>query len=343
MAEITLTPEQEARAKQAFAERSFDPEEYCRNLCPEIPPEIQVELAEQELRAADPALIGTPVESRDLETLAEKRSRANDVAEEFCFLDPLDYVNQEETSKGRLLTPLEFWHKLKYECHLDCYFSLADESMIAKELNPRDVALAYRKIGENPENLHNMDRWRAAIAEIRQEESRRQPLCNYERFALQVCRKPDHPEYVTWLPGCTLREYALVKFDSHGVPDFYIPGWRDGLIALIRKRMLTERLAHKVFGEAVGPRSRRYKMILANLRNRPYHDEDDATSVDVSAAATEPAPALARPADDLPTAEDLDAVAEEEAIKAKFERCSECNWAYGEHRPDCSRINSGGA
>lgn len=333
MPEIVLTPEQEARSKQAFAERSFDPEEYCRNLCPEIPPEIQVEIAEQELRTADPALIGTPVESRDLDTLAEKKSRANEVAEEFCFLDPLDYVNQEETSKGRLLSPLEFWRKLKFECHLDCYFSLADESMIAKELNPRDVALAYRKIGQNPENLYDATRWNDAIAEIRQEESRRQPMCNYQRFALQVCRQPDHPEYVTWLPGCTLREYALVKFDAHGVPDFYIPGWRDALLALIRRQMITEKLARKVFGEAVGPRSRRYNMILANLRNRPYRDDEGSEPTVIGAAA---------PANGLPSEADLDAVAEEEAIKSKFERCPECNWAYGEHRPDCSKNSISG-
>lgn len=326
-----LTPEQEQRAQQAFAERSFDPEEYARNLCPELTPEQQVIVAEAELRSADPSVTRVERDAQDAETLAAWKQRTGEMAEEFCFLDPADYAD-EEARTGRVLTPLEFWHKLKFECGLECWFSLADAAVIAKELNPRDVALAYRKIGSNPENIYNVERWRDAIAEIKQEESLRQPLCNVERFALQVCRKPGIPEYVCWLPGAHLREYALVKFDEHGVPDFHIPGWRDALLSLIRKHLLTEKSAHAVFGEPTGPASRRYKMILAGLRNRPYVDDESESPAAVRVEESN--------GNGLPSAEDLDRVAEEEEVKQKLARCSECGWAYGEHRPDCSNHSS---
>lgn len=318
-----LTPEQERLAQKAFAERVFDPEQYMRDLAgPDIPPEIQVELAEQELRAADPAAARVERSTEDQDTLDEKKAKADEVAEEFCFLDPADFAD-EQAAIGRPLTPLQLWHKLSDKgtgCGLECWFSQASEAQIAKELNPRDVALAVRKIGMDRRNLYDMERWRSALAEVRQEEAKRQPLCNYERFGLQVCRTPGVPEYVTWVPGCTLREYSLCKFDSHGVPDFYIPGWRDALLGLIRKRFLTEETCDRVFGRAVGPRSRRWHMILKGLRERPWKDDDGEEPVQT---AVDSAPVQAEPETPEP--------------EAPSPACPECTWRYGCHQRTCSQ------
>jgi hypothetical protein len=327
MSDLQLTPEQEKQAQQAFAERRFDPEQYMRDILgPEAPPEVQVAIAEEDLRAMDPAAGRVERSAEDQDTLDQKRAQAQELAEEFCFLDPADFAD-EQAAAGRPLTPLEFWHKLKFGCGLECWFSLADEAQIAKELNPRDVALAVRKIGMDRRNLYDMERWRAAIGEVRQEEARRQPLCNYERFGLQVCRQPGVPEYVTWLPGCTLREYSLVKFDSHGVPDFYIPGWRDGLLALIRKQLLTQAKADEVFGEAVGPRSRRWHMILKGLRERPWVDEgENVPTTETPSHGEEPVLQASAPPQ----------IKDEDHPAAAYAPCPECSWRYGVHQRTCS-------
>lgn len=265
MSEIKLTPDQEARAKQAFAERRFDPESYQQEIMgPEVAPELQVRVAEATIAALDgPA----PSAAEDLESLARQKQRNDALAREFCFLDPEDYADAAART-GKTMTVAKLLDTLRLECKLTCWFSLASEAMIGKELNARDVALAYRKIGQNPENIYDPGRWRDAIAEIRQEEADRQPMYNYERLGLQVVRAgATEPTYVCWLPGALLREYALVKFDAYGVPDFQIPGWRDAVIALIRHRFITQEMATEVFGEATGPASRRYNMILNGLRN----------------------------------------------------------------------------
>ena len=265
MASPPLTPEQEKRAREAFDQRRFDPESYEKELCPELPPAAQVALAELELMRADPSLLRVQRDAKDAETLAAQREKNEDLAAEFAFLDPADYAD-EAARRGRVLKPAELLRMLQEGCGLTCWFALADAAMIEKQLNPRDVALAYRKIGNNPENLHNPERWSAAIAEIRQEEAGRQPMVNFERFGLWVVR--GEPEYVTWIPGCWLREFTLVKFDQYGVPDWHIPGWRDVVLALVRGQFITEEKADAVFGKAVGPAARRYNMILAGLRNR---------------------------------------------------------------------------
>lgn len=311
MPEIQLTPEQDQRTREAFARRRFDPEEAGRDIAgPEMPPEVQVAIAEAKLRDR-----ATP-EQQSLETLAEQREQNERASAEFAFLDPADYVDQEHTSVGRVLTPQQFLEKLQYGCALSCWFSLGSRAMIAKELDPRDVALAYKKIGANPENLHDGKRWIDAIAEIRQEESQRQTLHgNFEIFQLQVSRSPgSEPERVCWLPGCHLREYAIVKFDAHGVPEWYIPGWRDALIALVRGRFTSEHDLDRVFGEAMGPRSRRYKMIMKGLREQPEHMVEQAAPVEIGGETS---------------VERLTGIA-----------CAECQRKGGLHWPTCSEYEA---
>lgn len=63
-------------------------------------------------------------------------------------------------------------------------------------------------------------------------------------------------------------EYSTFYFDSHGLPtsEMY-RGWRTVLLRLITGGFIKERDAHKVFGEATGPESKRYKEQLKFYRN----------------------------------------------------------------------------
>jgi hypothetical protein len=265
---MKLTPEQQRQA--VFARRKFDPESYEKEILgPEPSPTLQVAIA-----AGDLAEIDNPSQptQQSLEMLDYWKAKADKAAEEFAFLDPEDYAD-EKARRGRVLTPQEFLTILRDKCGLECWFSLGSEALVAKELNPRDVALAKLKIGDNPENLYNVQRWRDAIAEVRQEEAKKVPMRDYELFALQICRSPGKPEYACWLPGCHLREYDLVQFDSHKVPTQVIRGWRTALIEIVRKRFLTEAEVTAAFGEATGHVAKRYLMIMQGLRSTP--DEGD--------------------------------------------------------------------
>lgn len=329
MSDIQLTPEQEKRARESFDKRVFDPDEYARSLCPEISPEMTVAIAEDTLRAMDPRLKGEAPDPQDVDTLAEKKQKALEAAEEFWFLDPADYAD-EQARIGTPLTPLQLWHKLTTECHMKVWYSMADPAMIAKELNPRDVALAYRKIGTNPANLHDLKRWRDAVAEIKQEESQRQPMYTCARFGLWSGDRiekedPDQPKraipstYITWIPGATLREFSIVRFDSHGTPDFFIPGWRDVLLAIVRKKLRTQDELEAVFGKTEAKAARRYNMIMHGLRNAPI-DEDPIENVEIGQIH-----------------DGHTAMAEPEGRPIST-RCSECFWGYGEHQETCSKF-----
>lgn len=77
------------------------------------------------------------------------------------------------------------------------------------------------------------------------------------------------PEVACWVQNGWMPEYTVMGFDEHGVPlaEKY-RGWRTVLLQLILKGLLTERLAHKVFGEPNLPCAERYKSILHGWRHR---------------------------------------------------------------------------
>jgi hypothetical protein len=315
----STTPDLEAARKKAFDNRRFDPESYAKEIDPELPPIVQVAIAGGEL-----AEIENPTEptSEAQEELARQKAESDRLAAEFCFLDPKDYED-EEARRGRVLKPGELLDLVIKATGKQCWFSMASEAMMRKELSPRDVALAKLKIGENPENLRNPERWLAAIEEVRQEERNLVPLHSYKLFALQICRQEGKPEYCCWLPACWLREYDLVRFDSHGVPEQQVRGWRTVLIEVIRKQFATEEAVTRVFGEATGPASRRYNMVLQGLRNR--REEDTAASYEPRAASD--------PAADAALAEAQSSEPEADTS------CQECHRRVG-HFVFCSKFNS---
>lgn len=76
------------------------------------------------------------------------------------------------------------------------------------------------------------------------------------------------PEVGCWAQFGYMPEYSIVRFDDHGVPlDEKYRGWRTVLLQLIIKGVLTEEVADRVFGKAVGPASTRYRSILHSFRN----------------------------------------------------------------------------
>jgi hypothetical protein len=77
------------------------------------------------------------------------------------------------------------------------------------------------------------------------------------------------PEMACWVQNGYMPEYTVMGFDDHGAPlaEKY-RGWRTVLLQLILKNILTEELAHKVFGPALLPCAERYNTILHSHRNR---------------------------------------------------------------------------
>lgn len=76
------------------------------------------------------------------------------------------------------------------------------------------------------------------------------------------------PEVGCWAQEGFMPEYSIVRFDDHGVPlDEKFRGWRTVLLQLIIKGILTEAVADRVFGKAVGPASERYRKTLYGFRN----------------------------------------------------------------------------
>jgi|SRR5581483_554704 len=77
-------------------------------------------------------------------------------------------------------------------------------------------------------------------------------------------------EYLMFCPTGLIPEFSIYEFDT--VRDIPIRekqrGWRTVLLRLIKAGLLTETVAHKHFGEAVGPGSERYNRLLWEFRNR---------------------------------------------------------------------------
>jgi hypothetical protein len=74
-------------------------------------------------------------------------------------------------------------------------------------------------------------------------------------------------EVACWVQFGYMPEFSICNFDEHGVvlQEAY-RGWRTVLLQLLVKRMLDEDTVNKVFGEAVGPASRKYHQLMQSFR-----------------------------------------------------------------------------
>jgi hypothetical protein len=76
------------------------------------------------------------------------------------------------------------------------------------------------------------------------------------------------PAIGCWAQYGYMPEFSFVRFDEHGVPlNERRRGWRTCLLQLILKGVVSESLAHQVFGEARGPAATRYLTILDGFRH----------------------------------------------------------------------------
>ena len=76
------------------------------------------------------------------------------------------------------------------------------------------------------------------------------------------------PEVACWVQLGFMPEYSIVNFDEHGtVLQEAYRGWRTVLLQLLLKKMVTEDVVTRVFGEAYGPASERYLSILRSFRS----------------------------------------------------------------------------
>ena len=77
------------------------------------------------------------------------------------------------------------------------------------------------------------------------------------------------PRVACWVTYGYCPEYSIMNFDSHGVPlaERY-RGWRTVILQLRLQGLLSEERAKKLFGEAVGPASDRFNMLMYGMRNR---------------------------------------------------------------------------
>lgn len=75
-------------------------------------------------------------------------------------------------------------------------------------------------------------------------------------------------EYLFFIPTGLLPEFSLYEFDARDVPIREKQrGWRTVLLRLIKSRLVSESLAHKVFGTPEGYAASRYLRELQNFRN----------------------------------------------------------------------------
>lgn len=82
--------------------------------------------------------------------------------------------------------------------------------------------------------------------------------------------------YVCYLQVPAMYEWSVLRVTEHNVPNGEaFRGWRTALTELIKKEILTEYQAHKIFGHpSDSPVYRRYRRTLWEIRNGKIHDAD---------------------------------------------------------------------
>jgi hypothetical protein len=89
--------------------------------------------------------------------------------------------------------------------------------------------------------------------------------------------------YVCYLQIPAMYEWSVLRLDRHNIPvGEKFRGWRTVLMELIKKEILTEYQAHKIFGHPSGNKTfRRYQRSLWELRNLKKYTEAELAENDV--------------------------------------------------------------
>ena len=89
--------------------------------------------------------------------------------------------------------------------------------------------------------------------------------------------------YCCYLQIPAMYEWSVLRLDRHNIPvGEKFRGWRTVLMELIKKEILTEYQAHKIFGHPSGNKTfRRYQRSLWELRNLRKYTENELAENDV--------------------------------------------------------------
>jgi hypothetical protein len=89
--------------------------------------------------------------------------------------------------------------------------------------------------------------------------------------------------YICYLQIPAMYEWSVLRLDRHNIPiGEKFRGWRTVLMELIKKEILTEYQAHKIFGHPAGNKVfNRYRRTLWELRNDKRYTEEDVAEKDV--------------------------------------------------------------
>ena len=89
--------------------------------------------------------------------------------------------------------------------------------------------------------------------------------------------------YVCYLQIPAMYEWSVLRLDRHNIPNGEkFRGWRTAVMELMKKEILTEYQAHKIFGHPSGNKTfRRYQRSLWELRNAKRYTEAELAANDV--------------------------------------------------------------
>lgn len=88
--------------------------------------------------------------------------------------------------------------------------------------------------------------------------------------------------YVCYLQVPAMYEWSVLRLNRHNIPEGEkFRGWRTAVMELIKKDILTEFKAHKIFGQPSHNKTfHRYQRSLWELRNEKKYTEDDLAQGD---------------------------------------------------------------
>jgi hypothetical protein len=89
--------------------------------------------------------------------------------------------------------------------------------------------------------------------------------------------------YICYIQIPAMYEWSVLRLDRHNIPSGEkFRGWRTAVMELIKKEILTEYQAHKIFGHPSGSKVfNRYRRSLWELRNDKRYTEEELAEKDV--------------------------------------------------------------
>lgn len=314
-----ITPEQEALAK-IVGKRNWDLRRNHTTYAEDMmgaPPAEAVRAEMEEMLRRDPDST-----TEDYEEWLALYETNCDIAQQYDFIprEPGEGTPEDEEQRiGRVLHSDHFLgYYLRQRCHLRCWYIDGADVLLSGTDEAEAHSLGY-------ESLEQM-------ADAGWQVKERRPHEGARWLGLRAQAREGAPI----LPVCGVQagymaEYEVFHWGPHGERlGTKYRGWRTVLLRLILTGFVEEELARQVFGRAERPCAKRYNELLYHFRNRPRQERaglSEAATITSGTGGETPG---------LPSATDLDRVAEEETTREKTAPgCPNCGRRYGNHNVDC--------